>query len=145
MLELKELVNHIQSEHPLFKEAFVHDRQEGNLSGITDKYPNYFFLELSNKEHSYSPVEYGEYIVSAPAKLIAGFKDKVAKEVVEALIGTLIAKNYQISASNQNAEQIYEEETGEKLPKQVNLIRINFVISELIDLEFVPGCKNRLC
>ena len=142
--KLGALVELIKSDHPLFTKGFVHEPREQNLSGITDKYEHYFFLQVDEFETNYERLDSMHYEATQQVKLIAS-STKPTSDLLAALIGTITRLNYPLVSTNDDGETIHLEETEQALKKKLNLVRIIFQFRYIVPESQLAECDVRLC
>lgn len=143
-----EIIDQIKAANPVFTEGvFVTSNNEKEL--FDDSRGTYFAIKLieNNNGITYTTAESSifagkGYDVSASARLIAVFKCAD----VETVLGKLTYQLGKISgvtvaSSSTNSQIIYRAETGEDLPAEFDIIRIDFSLTRPVSLSCYAGSE----
>jgi len=156
--ELEKILARLLELNAVFSFGFIHNSRD-MTQGLGQASGNFLYLieDVGRDGFNGFVIEPAEgakdlYLVAENWKLIVSIRCVDRFLILKRLIGQLILEtpgvSIQINGYSTDAEIIYEDETGEKLTSDIDIIRINFTIRKGVTtsgLDCQPICDADCC
>lgn len=147
--KLQEIVNYLGSLNPAFTGKTFVVTEDSEFRGITDEYVNYLYARFTEEGDQTFELEEdeeacGRYTLRFNFKIVISTK-VYNKDVLAILINQLSSKA-KVTGAGDNAERIYEAETGEKIKTdEVYLYTIYANVETVTTTRQLMACAGSKC